>query len=76
MGRWAQQRAVDDADDVAEWGAIAIRHLASEDPDKARWLAAGAEEVLRGVAATASEASGIAKSNARYTLRNGLGLWR
>ena len=73
MEKWAQHRTTDRADDnVAQWGSWAIYWLVTEDT-RAPWLAAGAERVLRGIAAGTSEASDRAKSDARNAL-NELGL--
>ena len=73
MEKWAQHRTTDDADDnVAQWGSCAIYYLLTEDA-RAPWLAAGAERVLRGIAADTSGASGRAKYWARKAL-NDLGL--
>ena len=75
MEKWAQHRTTDDADDnVAQYGSYAIELTAIGDPDrKARWLAAGAEGVLRGIIAGTSGASGEAKKWARNALKE-LGL--
>ena len=75
MEKWAQHRTTDWADDnVAYWGSWAIKLTARGDPDsKARWLAAGAERVLRGIAAGTSEASDRAKEWARDAMKE-LGL--
>ena len=68
MEKWAQHRTTDDADDnVARYGSWAIRILVTEDT-RAPWLAAGAERVLRGIAADTSGAYGKANSNARDAL--------
>ena len=73
MEKWAQHRTTDSADDnVAKWGSRAIYWLVTEDT-RARWLAAGAERVFRGIAADTSVASADAKSWARYALKE-LGL--
>ena len=73
LEKWAQHRTTDNADDnVAQWGSDAIYWLATEDT-RAPWLAAGAEGVLRGIAADTSVASGEAKTEARSARRK-LGL--
>ena len=73
MDKWAQHRTTDYADDnVAGWGSRAIYWLVTEET-RAPWLAAGAERVLRGIAAGTSKASDSAKSEARSAL-NTLGL--
>ena len=77
LEKWAQHRTCDDADDnVAQYGSKAIEMLASGDPDsRARWLAAGAEGVLRSIAAEdTSDASSEARRYAREALKDGLGL--
>ena len=76
LEKWAQHRTTDHADDnVAQWGSIVIQYTARGDPDsKARWLAAGAEGVLRGIVTSESAASMTAKSWTTDTLKNGLGL--
>ena len=69
MEKWAQHRTTDYADDnVAEWGSWAIYNLVTK-YNRAPWLAAGAERVLRGIAADTSGASGLAKSEARSALK-------
>ena len=75
MEKWAQHRTTNGADDnVAQYGSYAIEFTAMGDPvSKARWLAAGAERFLRGIAAGTSEASDMAKSWARDALES-LGL--
>ena len=75
MEKWAQHRTTDWADDnVPLWGSSAIKVLVWADPDdKARWLTAGAEGVLRGIGADTSEASDRAKSWARDAMKE-LGL--
>ena len=75
MEKWAQHRTTDWADDdVAQRGSWVIEYPVMGDPDsKARWLAAGAKRVLRGIAAGTSEASDRAKSWARDALKE-LGL--
>ena len=73
MEKWAQHRTTDGGDDnVAEWGSWAIYNLVTEDT-RARWLAAGAEGVLRSIAADMSVASREAMNEARSALRE-LGL--
>ena len=73
LEKLAQHRTTDGADDnVAQCGSLAIYYLATEDT-RAPWLAAGAERVLRGIAADTSGASGGAKSEARDALKK-LGL--
>ena len=73
LEKWAQHRTTDYAEDnVAYSGSLAIWDLVSKDT-RAPWLAAGAERVLRGIAADTSGASGKAKSNARDALKH-LGL--
>ena len=70
LEKWALHRAADHADDnVALSGSFTIYLLASEDNEsRARWLTAGAEGVLRGIAA----ADNSAKSTARAALKHGL----
>ena len=73
LEKWAQHRTTDSADDnVAQWGSLAIYVLVTTDT-RAPWLAAGAEGVLRGIAADTSGASGEAKKWARNALKE-LGL--
>ena len=73
LEKWAQHRTADGADDnVAQWGSRAIYWLVTTDT-RAPWLAAGAEGILRSIAAGTSEASDKAKSWARDALRE-LGL--
>ena len=73
LAKWAQHRTTDDADDnVAQYGSSAIYFLETKET-RAPWLAAGAERVLRGIAADTSGASGKAKSDARNALKE-LGL--
>ena len=68
LEKWAQHRTTDGADDnVAQWGSLAIYLLATKDT-RAPWLAAGAERVLRGIAADTSGAS----ADAKYWARNAL----
>ena len=68
LEKWAQHRTTDYTEDnVAQWGSRVIYRLVTEDT-RARWLAAGAERVLRGIAADTSVASGAAKSHARNAL--------
>ena len=75
LEKWARHRTTDDAEDnVAQWGSFVIEKLVTEDT-RARWLAAGAEGVLRGIAAGTSNASKTAKILARSALKDGLGLW-
>ena len=75
LEKWAQHRTTDGVDDnVAQYGSFAIEYTACGDPDsKARWLAAGAEGVLRGITAGTSVASDRAKSWARDAMKE-LGL--
>ena len=79
LEKWAQHRTTDDADqlpwfddDVAYWGSRAIFWLVTRDT-RAPWLAAGAEGVLRGIAADTSGTSNWAKGEARDALKQ-LGL--
>ena len=73
MEKWALHMTTDYADDNgAMWGSWAIYWLVTEDT-RAPWLAAGAEGVLRGIAADTSGASGEAKNAARKALKE-LGL--
>ena len=73
MEKWAQHRTTDMADDdVAHWGSWVINWLVTKET-RAPWLAAGAERVLRGIAADTSNASSRAKSAARSALKH-LGL--
>ena len=75
LEKWAQHRSTDWADDnVAQYGSEAIWWLVPKDT-RAPWLAAGAEGVLRGIAAGTSNASKTAKILARSALKDGLGLW-
>ena len=68
MEKWAQHRTTDNAaDNVAKYGSWAIYRLVTEET-RAPWLAAGAEGVLRSIAADTSVASGMAKSEARDAL--------
>ena len=61
LEKWAQHRTTGSADDnVAQRGSFAIRCLVTED-NRAPWLAAGAERVLRGIAAGTSEPSDRAR---------------
>ena len=71
LGQWARRRAANDADDnVAQWGSWAIEMLAwGYRNRKACWLDAGAEGVLRGIAADTSDASSSAKSYGRDALK-------
>ena len=72
MEKWAQHRTTDDAvDNVAQWGSLAIERLTTTDT-RALWLAAGADEVLRGIIADTSAASDKAKRWARDALKDGL----
>ena len=54
----AAHRAGDSAaDNVCQWGSVAIQWLAeSQEPSKAKFLAAGAEDVLRSIRADAGTA--------------------
>ena len=71
MAKWTQHRTFDAAEDnVAQWASLAIRLLATKNIDtRARWLAADAGKVLRGIAAAdMSVASTVAKNEARFAL--------
>ena len=73
MERWAQHRAADNADEVDKWGCLVIERLASGDPNsKDSWLAAGAEGVLRCIAA--KDTTEKARLRARSALTHGLDL--
>jgi len=74
LGRKGQMGGRSDPGDVAYAGALAIYHMVdSHAPNKQLFLEAGAEEVLRGIL-TQEETSNEAKYNARYALKQRLGL--
>ena len=76
MAKWTQHRTFDAAEDnVAQWASLAIRLLATKNIDtRARWLAADAGKVLRGIAAADMSVASIGAKNQALSALRELGL--